>query len=747
MSNASKSETKQNTNSDGISIEVDANFQAWPLESANLSMEDPLLECLVILARSHGRRTSIAALTAGLPLSKEGFASPGLFVRAAERINMSARLLRRPLANIVKSPSLPCILILKDNNACILHEFSKEKGATLTFPETPEKKITMSFEDIDDRYRGYSFFISSKVKIDDRAGPKALEAEKDWFWGAIKKHKGLYKQVVLATFMINIFALVNSIFIMNVYDKVLPYKSFNTLWVLGIGAIIAMIFDFILKNLRAHFLDAAGRKADIRISASIFERIQNIKMATRPPSSGMMADNMREFETLRDFFTSATVATLVDLPFVLLFILLIWLIGGPLVIVPIALVAIIFAFGYFLQKPLAKIIEEHAREGAFKSSVLIETLNGLETIKIQAAEGHNQRKWEEIVEQSSLTSVKARTISALAVSFTGLAAVLCSIFTVIYGAYLVADGSITTGALIATVILSGRVIAPLAQLSQIITKFNQSKTALNRLDKLMKSPVEREDGHSLVSKPVLTGHINFRNLSFRYPGQQSDTLKKVNMEIMPGDKVGIIGAVGCGKTTLERLLLNLYQPSNGSVEIDGLDVRQIELGDLRRNIGVAQQDAYMFYGTIRDNIIMGHEAVPDEAILRAAELSGINEFMKNTPTGLDTHIGERGELLSGGQRQAIAIARALLYDPPILVLDEPTASIDPRSEKILYRRLATICKNKTVILITHRTTLLGLIDKLALMDKGRIVDYGKRDEVIKALQEKKYPASNTDGME
>ncbi len=730
-----------------FTIKAEASFSSWASETAILSLEDPLLECLVILAKMNGRRTSIAAISAGLPLSKDGFASPGLFIRAAERVNMSARLLRRPLCDILKSPSLPCILILKDKNACILHEFSEDTGASLTFPEAAEKKITLSKDELESKYIGYSFFVSAKINIDDRAGPKAIEAEKNWFWSAIKKHTNLYKQVVLAALLINMFALVSPIFIMNVYDRVLPHKSFNTLWVLGIGAIVAMLFDFILKNLRAHFLDAAGRKADIRISSRIFEHIQNMQMCARPPSSGMLADNMREFETLRDFFTSATVAAIVDLPFVLLFVFLIWLIGGPLVIVPISLMIIIFAFGYFLQKPLAKIMDEYAREGAFKSSVLIETLNGLETIKIQAAEGHNQRKWEEIVEQSSLTSVKSRHISALAVSFTGFVAALCSIFVVIYGAYLVADASITTGALIACVILSGRVIAPLAQLAQIITKFNQSKTALKRLDKLMSSPVERKAGKALVSKPTLKGHINFRNVSFRYPSQQSDTIKRVNMEIMAGDKVGIIGAVGCGKTTLERLILNLYQPTEGSVEIDGLDVRQIELGDLRRNIGVAQQDAYMFYGTIRDNIIMGHEAVPEEAILRAAELSGINEFMKGTATGLDTHIGERGELLSGGQRQAISIARALLYDPPILILDEPTASIDPRSEKILYKKLIKICKNKTVILITHRTTLLGLIDKLALMDKGHIIDYGKRDEVIKALQEKQYHPANLKDME
>ncbi len=729
-------------NAGAVNVSVD--LDTWAMESDRIAIEDPLLECLAILSRQNGRRTSVAALTAGLPLSTDGFASPALFARAAERIGMEARLIRRPLETVLNSPSLPCILVLKDKQACILYGVKGGK-AQLTFAETPQDKTELDVKDLEERYKDFAFFLSGLAQMDDRAGPALITEQRDWFWSTIKGHKRIYMQVVIATVLINVFALVSPIFIMNVYDRVLPVNAFDTLIVLSIGAGVAMLFDFILKNLRAHFLDAAGRKSDIRISSKIFERIQSLKMAERPPSSGVLADNMREFETLRDFFTSATVTTFVDMPFALLFIFLIWVIGGPIAVVPFVFMMLIIGLGAFLQRPLAKVVEEHAREGAYKSSMLIETLNGLETIKIQAAEGHTQRKWEEIVEKSSLTSVKARAITALGVSFTGFMAALSSILIVVYGAFLASSGAITAGGLIACVILSGRVIAPLAQFAQMITRFNQSKSALIRLDELMLTPVERDGTEGYVSRPNLKGHIEFKDVSFRYPGSEVDALKRVTMDIKPGDRVGIIGAVGCGKTTLQRLVMNLYQPTEGMVQIDGLDVRQMEPGDLRRNIGVAQQDSYLFYGTIRDNITLGHESVPEEAIIRAAELTGVMDFISGSPLGLDTPVGERGSYLSGGQRQSIAIARALLYDPPILILDEPTASIDPKSEKIIMERLHKICKDKTVILITHKTPLLGLVDKLALMDKGFIVAYGERDDIIKNLQEGKYTSAPSKG--
>jgi len=716
----------------------------WPLEAERLSLDDPLLECLAILAGTYGRRTTAAALSAGLPVHGEEMASPAAFVRAADRVGMTARMVRRPLKDLATSPNLPCIVVLKNNQACILSGRGK-KGVLLLFPETPDVTTEISLADLQMRYGGYAFFVRPRAHLDSRAGPAQIETGRDWFWGAIWRHKKIYYEVMLAAVVINLLAVASPLFTMNVYDRVIPNSAFPTLWVLAFGVFVAYIFDFLLKTLRAHFVDTAGRKADNLIASRIFEQMLAMKMAARPPSVGVHASNLREFETLRDFFTSATIIAVIDFPFIILFILLIWVISGPVAIVPAVLVPLVLAVGISLQRPLDKVVKESMREGAFKSALIFETLSGLETIKAQAAEGHMQRKWEELNELTSRTHVKARAISTFGLNVAGTAAGLCSVGMVIYGAYLIADGQITMGALVASVILSGRAMAPLASVAAILTKFSQSKESLLRLNELMSAPVERPAGQTFISMPVMKGKIDFREVVFRYPQQKTPALNTINFAIQPGEHVGIIGAVGSGKTTIERLILNLYQPESGSVQVDGVDVRQIDPADLRRNIGVVQQTPYLFFGTVRENITLGHESVPDTAVLRAAEMAGVMNFLRDSEAGLDTQVGERGENLSGGQRQAIAIARALLYNPPILLLDEPTASIDPGSERRLYGHLKELIKGKTILLVTHKSAVLGLVDKLILMDRGRIVVAGPRDEVIAKLQSGAFKAQGGQG--
>lgn len=709
----------------------------WPLEAERVSLDDPLLECLSILAGDSGRRATAAALSAGLPVHGKGIASPAAFVRAADRIGMTARMVRRPFADLVNHPALPCIVVLKNDYACILKRKTAE-GLAVVFPETPDEETIVKAEDLAGRFQGYAFFVRARARVDERAGPSKIEEGRDWFWSALKRHKKVYYEVMLAAVLVNLFALASPLFMMNVYDRVIPNSAFETLWFLAAGVFIVYLFDFVLRNLRAHFVDVAGRKADNTISARIFEQMMAMKMMARPPSVGVLAANLREFETLRDFFTSATVVAIIDFPFVLMFIGLIFLIGGPIAAVPAVLVPIVLGVGILLQKPLQKVIQESMKENASKSGLIFETLSGLETIKVQAAEGHMQRRWEELTEVSSATNVKARGISAFGVNFSTFMANMSSVGMIIYGTYLITAGDMTMGALIACVILSGRAMAPLAQIAALLTKFSQSKEALDRLDDLMKSPVERPASQVFISHPVAEGKIDFKDVTFRYPNQNTAALNNINFGIRPGEHVGVIGAVGSGKTTLERLILNLYQPENGTVQLDGTDVRQIDPADLRRNIGVVQQTPYLFFGTVRENITLGHESVPDSAVLRAAELAGVMDFLRDSEHGLDTQIGERGEYLSGGQRQSIAIARALLYDPPVLLLDEPTASIDPGSERRLYMHLKEIIKGKTVLLITHKSAVLGLVDKLVLMDRGRIIDMGPRDEIIQRLQSGKY---------
>ncbi len=731
------------------------NPDVWPLEADRLAVRLSLAECLRLMAAHYGRRTTVNALLAGLPVPATGL-TPSLFIRAAARADLQARLAERTLEALAIAPVLPCVLVLEQGLSCILwdikwpdkHPPRKEPGQApavhpetqfvVQFPEIEGERKTMPLSALKKLYAGYAFFLRPEARHDDRAGPAVIDSARDWFWGALKEHSKIYREVALAAVMINVFALVSSLYVMNVYDRVIPYAAWATLWVLSAGVIVVYIFDFILKGLRAHFLDVAGRKADVKISAALFEQTMGMTMEARPASAGVLASNMKEFEGLRDFFTSATLVTLIDLPFTLLFIAVIGLIAGPLALIPLFAVPLVLLTGYVLQRPLQKITRESLHESALKNALLFETITGLETIKVQAAESHAQRRWEELTEKGARTAMKMRRLSSFALNLSTFIQQMVSVAVVCCGVWLVTEAHITMGALIASVILSGRAMAPLTQVAGLLTRLNQSREALRQLNDLMKRPAERPAGKHFISVPAFRGQVDFKDVEFNYPGQSMAALNRVSFSIQPGERIGIIGAVGSGKTTIERLLLNLYQPGKGSVQIDGTDVRQIDPGDLRRNIGAVQQSPQLFYGSVRENITMGHEMAPQRAVLRAAELSGVMEFLRDSQHGLDTQVGERGEALSGGQRQAVAIARALLYDPQILILDEPTASMDPASENRLRLRLQEICKTKTTILITHKGSMLGLVDKLILLDRGRLVDFGEKDDIIRKLQARQY---------
>ncbi len=725
----------------------------WPLEADRVAVHSALVEGLQILAGHYGRRTSYSSLTAGLPIPKTGI-TPTLFIRAAGRADMNARLMERSLDSLALAPNLPCLMVLEHGQACILWRVGQSKKKTedkgrnkgaddevlfeVQFPETPDKKKRLTQEQLEQLYTGYVFFIRPVARVDERAGPATIDNARDWFWGALKENIKIYAEVAVAAVMINLFALASPLFIMNVYDRVVPNSAYTTLWALALGIFVVYLFDFLLKYLRAQFLDYAGRQADIKVSASLFEQMMGMTMAARPASAGVLASNMREFEGLRDFFTSATMVALVDLPFIFLFIGIMALIGGWLAVVPLAVAVIVVLIGVTLQRPMQKIMKESLMESALKNALLFETISGLETIKVQAAEGHTQRRWEELTEKASRTAVKSRRLSAFALNITVFFQQMTSVAVVMLGVYLITNGYLTMGALIACVILTGRAMAPLAQVAGLMTRMNQSREALHQLDEMMKKPVERPADKHFISKPEIRGEIAFKDVLFHYPGQSVPALNHTNFTIEAGERIGVIGAVGSGKTTMERLILNLYQPDSGSVQLDGTDVRQIDPGDLRRAVGAVQQSPQLFYGSIRENITMGHETAPEAAVIKAAEMAGVMEFLRHSQAGLDTPLGERGEALSGGQRQSVAIARALLYDPKVMILDEPTASMDPASEKRLMTRLHTLCQGKTTILITHKGPMLALVDKIILIDQGRIVAFGPKDEVIAKLQARQY---------
>ena len=728
---------------------------AWPLEADRVAITDPLVDCLRIMAAHYGRRASRASLTAGLPIPKAGI-TPLLFGRAAERAGLHSRMVERSLEAVAIAPNFPCVLVLESKQACILwgiqnpekknilgmakkvEGIHEDTEFVVQFPETEDERQHLTLAQLKPLFSGYAFYVRPIARVDDRAGPAIIDTARSWFWSALWDNRKIYAEVALAAVMINMFALASSLFVMNVYDRVVPNNATETLRVLAMGVLTVYVFDFILKNLRSHFLDHAGRKADVKISARLFEQMMGMSMAHRPASAGVLASNMREFEGLRDFFTSATMTAIIDLPFVLFFIAIIAVIGGPIAFIPLACIPIVIGIGFFMQGPLRKVVKASMMESALKNALLFETISGLETIKVQAAEGNTQRRWEELTDKASRTAVKSRHMSALAVHLATLVQQLASVVVVVVGVYLIGEAKITMGALVACVILTGRAMGPLAQIAGLLTRFHQSREALKQLDDLMKKPVERPHGKHFISMPDMRGRIEFRDVLFHYPNQTVPTLNHISFVIEAGEHIGVIGAVGSGKTTIERLLINLYQPESGSVQIDGTDVRQIDPGDLRRSVGAVQQSPQLFYGSVRENITMGHEMASERAVLRAAELAGVMEFLRDSQAGLDTQVGERGEALSGGQRQSVAIARALLYDPPILVLDEPTAAMDPASENRLRKRLEHITEGRTTVLITHKGSMLSLVDKLILIDRGRIVAYGPKADVISRLQGRQY---------
>jgi len=731
---------------------------AWPLQADRIALKDPLLECLQIMAGHYGRRISINGLVSGLPIPKSGV-TPTLFVRAAERADLSARLVAKTLPALAIAPNFPCILVLDGGQACILKEIRTSDGSgviksnkgkktlsgdtvyVVSFPETPDENKEMTLKELAPVYLGNCFFLRPVFRADDRAGPALLEKGRDWFWSALKANKSIYIEVMLGAIIINIFALVSPLFVMNVYDRVVPNDATDTLWVLAIGVSIAYLFDFFLKNLRSMFLDVAGRRADVRMSSNIFEQVLGMKLSQRPGSAGVLTSTMREFETVRDFFTSASMVALIDLPFALMFVLVMYLLGGPIAIVPAIVMPMVVVIGLYYQRKMKSIIQESMAENALKSALMFETVTGLETIKVQAAESHTQRRWEELTDKASYTSVKIRRISSHASHWAVFLQQMASVGIIIIGTYLISAGEVSMGALIACVILSGRALAPLGQIAGLLTRMNQSRESLNQLNDLMNKDVERPRGKHFIAVPQAKGRVEFRDVTFHYPEQSVPALHSSSLIIQPGEHIGIIGAVGSGKTTLQRLLMNLYEPDTGTIMLDETDVRQVDPGDLRRNIGVVQQRPMLFYGSVRENITMGHETAPERAVLRAAELSGVMEFLRDTQHGLDTQVGERGEALSGGQQQAVAVARALLYDPPVMILDEPTASMDPASENRLMRRLNAVTRGRTMILITHKGSMLKLCNRLVLMDRGRILADGPKEEILKRLQTGEFKRS------
>lgn len=694
--------------------------------------DDPLLTCLVELTRLHGTPYTAQALSNGLPLVNQRL-TPSLLARAAARAHCTSRIVRRKLEGLPPG-LLPAILILKKNRACLLLQELGDGRFLVQYPESGSP-VEVEAEVLQDDYAGLVCFVRPQFRVERRAEQGEAPRSSHWFWSVVLDNWRLYRDALLAAVLINLFALAMPLFSMNVYDRVVPNNAVETLWVMAVGITLVLVFNFVLTSARAYVVDTASKRVDVQLSAQIMERVLDLRLESRPASVGSFAANLRSFESVRDFIASASLTTLVDLPFVLLFLAVMAWISPWMLIPPVVAIVLVLVVSFFAQARMESLTMKTFQAASQRNALLVESLTNLEAIKTLNAQSGVQRLWESATQYIAYIGGKIKFISSTTVNFVQTMQQVVTVAVVVIGVYLVQDATMSMGGIIAASMIAGRCLAPLGQVAGLMMQFHNARISLASIDSYMKMPVEHAAGSEFVSRPDLRGAIEFRQVGFSYPNSKQSALSQLSFTMQAGERVGIIGRIGSGKSTLEKLVLGLYQPTEGAILIDGVDVRQIDPIDLRRAIGHVPQDPLLFYGSLKHNLLIGAPHASEADMLNAARIAGVDEFAAQHPQGYDMTIGERGDSLSGGQRQSIAVARAMINDPPILLLDEPSSNLDNQSEAMLKRRLLEAGVGKTMLVVTHRTALLELVDRLIVIDGGKIVADGPKAQVIEALKQ------------
>src|ERR1700722_4794000 len=695
---------------------------------------DPLSDALIFLAAHHGRALSRDALIAGLPIL-DGRLSVALFPRAARRAGLEVEAVKRSLAEI-PALVLPAVLVVRDGSTRVLIERAVDpRQAKVVDPSDGQAAVPRLLGTDAADYLGYAFLGRPPAAADPRVVAAGDLPRDHWFWSVVRRFWSNYGHVALAAFIINTLALASPLFVMNVYDRVVPNGAISSLAALAIGLTIAIMFDFVLRTVRSRIIDMTGKKIDVVLAANIFEHVQAVKLAQRPASVGILANQMRDFDSVREFFTSGTVVSATDLLFALIFIAVLFMIAGPLAWIPLAILPVMIAVGLVIQRPLNRATRRLQAESAARHGVLVEALAGMETVRAIGAEPRMQTAWERSIAATARSSEDVHFWASMALTAASSAQQINYLLMVVVGVFLVIDGTITVGALVASSMLAGRVLSPISGIATVITRAAQTVVSLKAINRIMGLERERPANRAYVARRIEQGAISFDNVTFKYPKGAENALEGVSFKIAGGERVGIIGRVGSGKTTVGRLMVGFYDPDEGRVLVDGIDLRQYDPADLRTGIGFVLQDTDLFYGKLRDNITFGKPAATDDEVLAAARLSGVEAFIAGHPLGYEMPIAEGGSSLSGGQKQAIGLARVLIRKPKVVFLDEPTAHFDVRSEADFLERLKALAQqNLTVIISTHRLSLLTFVDRLLLFEKGKLVADGPRDKVLALLQ-------------
>lgn len=687
---------------------------------------DSLREGLVLLSQRLGRATTVAELGDGLAL-QQGLLPLELAPRALKRARLEARVLALPLEQVADK-LLPALLVMADGSTLVLVEW-RGKDAVLMLPESRGGSVVLDAEALRSKYTGKVIVAKPTFQPDDRAGEFARAADEHWLKGPLKKQWRTWLEVGVAALMANLLAVTTALFAMQVYDRVVPTAAYDTLWILASGVALAVVLEFILRSLRAYLLDVTGKKLDLQLSAMLFAQVMQIRLNAKPASTGAFSSQIREFESVREFFTSSTIGAISDLPFVLLFVGVIAYIGGPVAWVPVTVILLMLLPGLLAQGKLAQLSRQNLREGAIRQGVLLESIENLETVKATRAEGRNLRLWEFLSADLAEVGVRYRRLSSLLSHGATMIQQLGYVGVVVVGVYRIGDGAMTIGALIACTILASRTVSPMTQVAGILARWQHVKVAMEGLDELLNAPTERPDGRDFARKQHLRGHYQLDNLSLRLQQDGPLALDVKALEVMPGERIGLLGGNGAGKSTLLRVLAGLNDPSGGRVVLDNVNLAQIEPVDRRSAIGYLPQDIALFYGTLRENLLLDGAHHDETELFEALEAVGLGAFVRRHPIGMDMPIQGSGSV-SGGQRQAIGLARLILQDPRIVLLDEPTSAFDQTNEAKVVNFLQHWLKGRTLIMATHKKSVLALVDRAVVLRDGRVLTDGPVSSVV-----------------
>lgn len=555
----------------------------------------------------------------------------------------------------------------------------------------------------------------------------------DIFVDSLKRRSRQFIESAVASALINVLALATSLFAMQVYDRVVPNSAFDTLTVLFVGVCISIALEALMKIVRVRLLDATGKKIELELSQKFFNKALSIRMDGRPNTVGTFASQIREFEAVKNFLTSSTLFVIADAPFALLFLAVIFSIGGALGWVAMLALPITMLIGYVIQRPLAKLSQQHMQESSFRSGMLIESIDGAEAIKATGGEGWFSRRWFNLSQVIGETSLKSRSYANLASTLAALVQQVCYASTVLVGVYLISAGTLTVGALIACTILVNRVLQPVSQLAGMAVSWNGAKSALEALNDLMNRP---SAGPDIDVKPVqlesFSPSLRIENLKISYGDDKLLALAIEKLEIQPGEKVAIVGASGMGKSTLLKALSGLFKPTEGRVFYSGIDMQLLEPVALRKQIAYLPQDVRLFNGTLRENLLLGLNQATDDQLMEVCNMTGVSKIIARHPRGIGMPIYEGGRGLSGGQKQMVGLSRVLLQSSGTLLLDEPTASLDQQSEVNLIRAMKKYIRpEQTLIVATHKLPILELVNRVIVIDQNKVVVDGPIDSVLK----------------